>query len=164
MANPAKKQESYQVSPIGRVRREKEEIRLEILAEYRPALKELDQFSHVMVFWWADRFPSEEVRAMLQTKPPYAEDHVTGIFATRAPYRPNPLVMTTCKILKVDEENGVVYIKNIDALDGTSILDLKAYFPVCDRVKDASIPPWLVGWPEWMPDEGIGLEEWEEEG
>jgi tRNA (Thr-GGU) A37 N-methylase len=100
---------------------------------------------------------------MLQTEPPYAEGRVTGVFATRAEYRPNPIALTTCKILDVDEEDGTVHVAKIDAYDDTPILDLKAYFPVCDRVKDASIPEWLVGWPEWMPDEGLGLEMYGEE-
>ena len=67
----------------------------------------------------------------------------------------NPIAMTTCKLLDVDEEQGVVRVSKIDAYDGTPIVDLKAYFPVCDRVKDASIPKWLSEWPEWMPDEGL---------
>jgi len=48
-------------------------------------------------------------------------------------------------------------VQNIDALDGTPVIDLKAYFPVSDRVKDARLPDWLVGWPEWFPEEGLGL-------
>ncbi len=49
-------------------------------------------------------------------------------------------------------------IADIDAYDGTPLVDLKAYFPVCDRVQEARIPEWLAGWPEWMPEEGLGLE------
>jgi len=165
-------EETYQIRPIGHVRRDGAEIRLEVGEPFRPALKQLDHFSHVMVFWWADRFDNAEyrsilkkadvcVRGMLQTKPPYAEEHLTGVFATRAPYRPNPIAMTTCKLLGVDEERGVVRIADIDAFDGTRVVDLKAYFPVCDRVKEAHIPEWLSGWPEWMPEDGIGLEEGE---
>jgi len=73
-----------------------------------------------------------------------------------AEYRPNPIAMTTCKILKIDETNGIVHIADIDAYNGTPIVDLKAYFQVCDRVKDARIPEWLSDWPEWMPEDGIG--------
>jgi tRNA (Thr-GGU) A37 N-methylase len=99
---------------------------------------------------------------MLQTRPPYAEEHLTGIFATRSPYRPNPIAMTTCRVLGVDEATGVVEVANVDTFDGTKIVDLKGYFPVCDRVKDARIPEWLADWPEWMPDDGQGLQPWEE--
>jgi len=149
---------TFQVRPIGVVRRNDDSIHLEIDSSIRPALKQLDQFSHVMVFWWADQFDREEYRALLQTEPPYAADHLCGVFATRAPYRPNPIAMTTCRLLSVDEESGEVQVADLDAFDGTKIVDLKAYFPVCDRVQEAHIPAWLDGWPEWMPEDGIGLE------
>jgi tRNA-Thr(GGU) m(6)t(6)A37 methyltransferase TsaA len=152
-------QETYQIQPIGVVQRNGNGIRLEIEENYRPGLKQLDHFSHVMVFWWADQFTHGEDPNTLQMEPPYAPGHVTGVFASRAPYRPNPIAMTVCKVEKVDEAHGVVQVQNIDAYDGSRILDLKAYFPVCDRVKDAHIPAWLTGWPEWMPEEGIGIME-----
>lgn len=155
------RQAAYQVNPIGYVRRTESGIRLEIGEPFRPALRQLDHFSHVMVLWWADRFDDAESRSNLQTRPPYAEERVTGVFATRAPYRPNPIAVTICKLLGVDEEGGTVRVADIDALDGTQVVDLKAYFPVCDRVREAHIPEWLAGWPEWMPDTGIGLEEGE---
>ena len=151
------KEKVFHIYPIGYIRRSEENIQLEILEHFRPALKQLDHFSHVIVFWWADRHDNEKSRSFMQTEPPYAQGKVTGVFATRAEYRPNLIAMTTCKLLAVDEEEGVVQVAKIDALDGTPIIDLKAYFPVCDRVRDASIPEWLSDWPEWMPDEGLDL-------
>ena len=143
--------------PIGYIRRQQNSINLEILVAFRPALKQLDHFTHVMVFWWANKHDNGKSRSTMQTKPPYAKEKLTGIFATRAEYRPNPIAMTTCKMLKVDETSGIVEVADIDAYDGTPIVDLKAYFPVCDRVKDVKIPQWLSDWPEWMPEQGIGL-------
>lgn len=154
---PICKKETYLMFPIGYVRRQEKGINLEILEPYRAALKQLDRFSHVMVFWWAHKHDNDKSRNALQTKPPYAKDKLTGVFATRAEYRPNPIAMTTCKILKIDEKNGAIQVADIDAFDGTPIVDLKAYFPVCDRVKEAKIPEWLSDWPEWIPEEGIGL-------
>ena len=90
---------TYQVRPIGRVRRNGngQGIEIEIDEAYRPALLSLDHFTHVVVLWWADRLDGDEYRTMLQSRPPYAEEHLTGVFATRAPYRPNPIAMTTCR-------------------------------------------------------------------
>jgi tRNA-Thr(GGU) m(6)t(6)A37 methyltransferase TsaA len=153
----------FQMRPIGTIRRNDQTVALEIEEAYRPALKQLENFSHIMVFWWADRFDSEEHRNKLQTRPPYAGEHLTGVFATRSPYRPNPIAITTCKLRGADEESGLIHVAGIDAYDGTRIVDLKAYFPVCDRVKEAHIPEWLADWPEWMPDEGLDLEPWEKE-
>lgn len=149
---------SFQLHPIGHIRRGDESVSLELSEEYAPALANLDKFSHVMVLWWADKHDNQKSRTTYQCEPPYAEGHVTGVFATRAEYRPNPVAVTTAKILSVDDEKGIVEISNIDAFDGTPIVDLKAYFPVLDRVKEASIPSWLEGWPEWMPDDGVGLD------
>ena len=153
--------EKIEMLPIGLVRRNENDVTLVIEEVYRPALLLLGEFSHVMVFWWADRFDSAEWRERLQSRPPYAGEQLTGVFATRAPYRPNPIAMTTCKLLGVDEESGLVKVADMDAFDGTLLVDIKAYFPVCDRVKTAHIPEWLADWPEWMPDEGVGLEEGE---
>ncbi len=156
-----RKAEPYRLSPIGSIRRKKEDVVVEIGEAFRPALSQLDQFSHVIVFWWADRFDDAESRALLVCRPPYAPEHETGVFATRSPYRPNPIAMTVCAVRGLDQTKGILRLGNIDAVDGTAVIDLKAYFPVCDRVKQATIPAWLSGWPEWMPEGGIGLQEGE---
>ena len=150
---------SIQLCTIGTVHRNKTEITLEIAEAYRAGLRQLENFSHVIVLWWANHRDNPESRSFLEFYPAYAAERLTGVFATRSPQRPNPIGMTTCKLLGVDLQAGVARIVNIDAMEGTPILDLKAYFPVCDRVKDATIPTWLQGWPEWLPDEGLGLPE-----
>lgn len=148
---------TYHIHPVGYVRRSGDGVFVEILEPFRPALRQLDHFSHVMVFWWADRHDNLKSRSIMQTEPPYAAGRITGVFATRAEYRPNPIALTTCKLVMLDEKKGIVQVEEIDAIDGTPVVDIKAYFPVCDRVKAASIPDWLSDWPEWMPDEGLGL-------
>ena len=155
-------EQPYKLVPIGHVRRQEDEIYIEVDAPYRPALQQLDHFSHVMVLWWADRMDDEQHRAIMQCKPPYAADKVTGVFACRSEYRPNPIAVTTCGVAGLDLEAGRLYLENIDALDSTPVIDLKSYFPVLDRPRQASIPEWLQGWPEWIPDGGIGLEVYEE--
>jgi tRNA-Thr(GGU) m(6)t(6)A37 methyltransferase TsaA len=121
-------------------------------------MKELDQFSHVQIICWAHKHDDIKSRSILDTTPPYGDNPpVTGIFATRAEYRPNPLLLTTAKILKIDIQDGIISINNIDVLENTPVIDLKAYFPVCDRVEKATIPSWLKDWPEWYPDEGLSL-------
>lgn len=150
------------ITPIGHIRRNGD-IRLEIAPEFAPALLGLDHFTHVIVVWWAHGLDTAEYRAMLQTDPPYAPDHRCGVFATRAPYRPNPIGVTVCPIVSVDVEKGEVIVSDIDAVNDTPLLDLKAYFPVCDRVREARIPEWLSDWPEWAPDGGLSLEVYDEE-
>ncbi|MBN1221072.1 MAG: tRNA (N6-threonylcarbamoyladenosine(37)-N6)-methyltransferase TrmO [Anaerolineae bacterium] len=149
---------TFKVFPIGYVRRNNGKTYIEVLQNYVPALKELEQFSHVQVFWWFSEFQSDDYRAITQSEAPY-DAPVLGVFACRSPVRPNPIGLTTAKILSVDPEKGIVEIANIDAFDDTPVLDLKAYIPVCDRVKDVAVPTWCVDWPEWLPEEGLGLEE-----
>jgi tRNA-Thr(GGU) m(6)t(6)A37 methyltransferase TsaA len=150
-------QQRYELRPIGRIVRSDNGIRVVVLDRFRPAIQLLDRFTHLIVVWWADKHDDEKSRAVLQCEPPYAPGRVHGIFATRAEYRPNPIAITTCKMLSVDERDGVIQVADIDALDGTPVVDLKPYYPVCERVQDARIPEWLSDWPEWMPEEGLGL-------
>lgn len=158
-------EKSFKIHSIGLIRRTDDGIYLEIKDSYVPALKELEHFSHVQVFWWVDGVDNEDARGLLQVDPPYGENPPkTGVFATRSPARPNPIGLTTAKIESIDHKKGVVKIQNIDAFDKTPIIDLKAYFPVCDRVKTASIPSWIKGWPEWFPEDGMGLRPDEVEG
>jgi tRNA (adenine37-N6)-methyltransferase len=144
---------SYEAHPIGTVHSSDDGSYLEIFESFRPALRQLDQFSHVIVVWWADQHDNPEARSLLQCQPPYAENEVTGVFACRAEYRPNPVALTVCRMPDgVDEEAGIVPLEWIDAIDGTPVLDLKAYFPICDRVRDVKVPEWVADWPEWLED------------
>jgi tRNA-Thr(GGU) m(6)t(6)A37 methyltransferase TsaA len=147
--------------PVGRVQRSNGRVLLEIDGPVRPALLGLGGFSHVIVLWSFDRFASDEDRATLQVDLPYAPGHRAGVFACRSPRRPNPIGLTVCPIVAVDEDAGLVEVAAIDAFDGTSILDLKAYFPVSDRVREARLPDFLVGWPDWLPPMGLELMEGE---
>ncbi len=151
-------QVKFTLYSIGKVSREVDCTYIELFDKYSLAIKELNHFSHIQVLWWADKHDNEKSRNIMQTTPPYGENPpVTGVFATRAEYRPNPIGLTVAKIEEINLAEGKIKVQNLDAFDDTPIIDLKAYFPVCDRVKNASIPHWLVGWPEWFPDEGFGL-------
>lgn len=142
-------EKSYTISPIGYAKRDSMNAFLEINDKYIPGLKELDNFSHVMVLWLADKIENRE--NMMQVYPPYVLDKLTGVFATRAEYRPNPIAVTTCKLLDVNEEKGIITVASLDAVDGTPIIDLKPYIPSFDRVKEPKIPKWLSFlWPEWV--------------
>lgn len=145
-----KQENPIKISPIGYVRKDGVKTSLEIIDKYIPGLKELNNFSHVIVLWWANMIDNIEYRNVLQVYPPYSLDRLTGIFATRAEYRPNPISITTCRIEDVNEKEGIVHVSNLDACDGTPIIDLKAYFPSFDRVEKPEIPRWLSFlWPEW---------------
>jgi len=145
---------TYHLHSIGHVRASDEEQSyiLQIDEAYRPALKEMEQFSHVMVFWWADKMDTKQYRNIMTTELPYAPGVEAGVFACRSEYRPNPIAVTTMMVIDVDVKNGIVVLPWIDAFDGTPIIDLKPYIPISDRIRDYSVAEWLADWPEWMED------------
>jgi tRNA-Thr(GGU) m(6)t(6)A37 methyltransferase TsaA len=155
------KEGTYEIFPVGHVRRENGRTTLEILEPYVPALKELEKFSHVQVCWWFSEFDDEAYRGITQSEHLPYDAPVMGMFACRSPVRPNPIALTTAEILNIYLEEGIVEIVNIDAFDGTPVVDLKPYIPVCDRVERVRVGEWAADWPQWLPEEGQGLEEGE---
>ena len=151
--------ETFEIFPVGHVRRDDGKTYIEILEPYAPALKELEHFSHVQVFWWFSEFQDDVYREITQSEHAPYDAPTLGMFACRSPVRPNPIGLSTTKVLNVDHDAGVVEIANIDTFDDTPVLDLKPYIPVCDRLKDVRVPAWASDWPEWAPDEGPKLED-----
>jgi len=152
-------QAGYEVFPVGHVRREDGRTYVALLPEYAPALKELARFSHVQVFWWFSEFDDEMYRGITQSDHAPYDAPTLGVFACRSPVRPNPIGLSTAKIVDVDEDGGIVTIGSIDAFDGTPVIDLKPYIPSCDRLQDVGVAEWADDWPQWAPDEGPPLEE-----
>lgn len=145
------------LQPIGYVRRETHRIILDIIEEYIPGLTGLNQFSHAQILWWFHHFDHERYRNTLLCHPPYDAPE-TGVFACRSPCRPNPVALTVVQLLDIDEHNGIIHINNIDAEQDSPIIDIKGYFPVCDRVRSVTVPSWAAQWSKWFPDEGARLE------
>ena len=93
---------------------------LEVLPQYEQGLKDIDGFSHLYVIWAFDRAEGCD----LLPKPP-TDDRPHGVFATRAPRRPNPIGLTVVRLL--GREGCRLRVAGVDMLDGTPILDLKPY-------------------------------------
>jgi tRNA (adenine37-N6)-methyltransferase len=98
---------------------------IEVFDEYRPGLKDLDGFSHLILLYHFHRSPGFQLMVV-----PFMDAEPRGLFATRAPRRPNPIGLSVVRLLAV--ENGVLQIENIDVLDGTPLLDIKPYVPRFD--------------------------------
>ena len=94
--------------------------KLEILPEFEQGLTDIDGFSHLIVLWEFDRSDGFE----LVGTPP-CDDRPHGVFATRSPRRPNPIGLTVVRLLR--REGGMLYVRGVDMLDGTPILDIKPY-------------------------------------
>jgi tRNA (adenine37-N6)-methyltransferase len=105
-------------------------------AMYMEGLKDIETFSHIILIYVFHR--SEGFQ--LQVKP-FLDNAVHGVFATRAPRRPNPVGISVVELLKRD--GNVLVIKGVDVLDDTPLLDIKPYVPGFDVFQVSS-----VGWLE----------------
>ncbi|MFA5111294.1 MAG: tRNA (N6-threonylcarbamoyladenosine(37)-N6)-methyltransferase TrmO [Desulfobaccales bacterium] len=130
------------LNPVGVVKKQDKRGFLEIKPEYAPALLGLKDFSHVWVFYWFHENDTPEQRQTLQVHPRRdPANPLTGVFACRAPERPNLIGFTACRIVNIT--GNVVEVADLDARDGTPILDLKPYIPSGDAIPEARAPEWL---------------------
>ena len=93
---------------------------LTLLPEYEPGLTDIDGFSHLFVIWAFDRSEGFELIGHGPT-----DDRPHGVFATRSPRRPNPIGLTVVELLR--REGARLFVRGVDMLDGTPILDIKPY-------------------------------------
>ena len=98
---------------------------VEIFDEFREGLKDLDGFDRIWLLYWLDRAPSPRFRVR-----PFLDDCPRGLFATRAPSRPNPIGMSPVRLLRIN--GSVLEVADVDVLDGTPLLDIKPYVPDFD--------------------------------
>jgi len=109
---------------------------VEVFEEYRAGLKDLDGFSHIVLLYHLHRSQRFDLHVV-----PFMDSELRGVFATRAPRRPNPIGLSVVQLNNV--ENGILYVENMDILDGTPLLDIKPYVPEFDGQTDVR-----MGWLE----------------
>jgi tRNA-Thr(GGU) m(6)t(6)A37 methyltransferase TsaA len=141
--------------------------RIELVAgrDYEHALDDLEGWSRIWVIFVFDRAEGFRPKVL----PPRSEKR-RGLFATRAPHRPNPIGISAVQLVGV--EGLVLTIKDLDLLDGTPVLDIKPYVPYADAFPEATTG-WLaadpvqgyeVGWAPraaeqaaWLTERGIDV-------
>ncbi len=103
------------------------------------AIKGLEEFSHLWLIW--NFSESDRVTWSPTVRPPrLGGNKRIGVFATRSPYRPNPIGLSCVKLIKteISKSDGVVlYVSGADLLSGTPIYDIKPYIPYSDCIVDA---------------------------
>lgn len=109
---------------------------VEILPEFAEGLKDLDGFSHIILIYHL-----HQARRVSLSVIPFLDSEPRGIFATRAPTRPNPIGLSVVRLLKI--EGNILFIEALDILDGTPLLDIKPYVPAFDGHPEAR-----AGWLE----------------
>lgn len=93
---------------------------LEVLPEFERGLTDIEGFSHLYVLWVFDRAEGYDLLSL-----PPTDDRSHGVFATRAPRRPNPIGLTVVRLLR--REGGRLFVRGLDMLDGSPMLDIKPY-------------------------------------
>ena len=110
---------------------------MEVFPEYAQGLADLDGFSHITLVYHFHRSTDYALKVK-----PFLEDRERGVFATRAPRRPNAIGISTVRLVRI--EGATLHIVDLDILDGTPLLDIKPYVPVFEDSNDARVG-WLSG-------------------
>jgi tRNA-Thr(GGU) m(6)t(6)A37 methyltransferase TsaA len=113
-----------------------------IKEDLKEALSRIDEFSHIIVIYWMHKLPPSQ-RSIIKVHP--KGNHtlpLVGVFASRSPARPNPIGITTVKLL--ERRDNVLKVTGLDAIDGTPVLDIKPYIPDDDSSTEAKTPGWLT--------------------
>ncbi len=108
---------------------------IEIFPEYIPGLKDLDGFSHIILIYHFHKTAPSRLEVI-----PFLNSQPHGIFATRAPSRPNPIGQSVVELTRI--EGNILSVTHLDILDGTPLLDIKPYIPEFDFQPDVRIG-WL---------------------
>ncbi|MFQ5344760.1 MAG: tRNA (N6-threonylcarbamoyladenosine(37)-N6)-methyltransferase TrmO [Mariprofundus sp.] len=107
------------------------QIRLNADMNFDQALQDLDSFSHIWVIYWMHLNHGWNPTVI----PPRGPKIRRGMFATRAPHRPNSIGLSAVRLNSI--EGRVLHIEGHDMLDGTPVLDIKPYLPYADAIADA---------------------------
>jgi tRNA (adenine37-N6)-methyltransferase len=108
---------------------------VEVFADVVLGLSDLEGFERIWLLYWFDRATAAQL-----TVKPFLDAHEHGVFATRAPCRPNPIGLSCVRLIGIDGHR--LRIKGVDVLDGTPLLDIKPYVPQFDSF-DARRTGWL---------------------
>ena len=134
--------ESFQIIPVGVVRKKEETAWIDIHKPNTDALQGLEGFSHILVFFWFHENDTADRRKTLRVHPRKDEKNpLTGVFGTHSPLRPNLIGLTRCKLISIKDRR--IEIDDIDAFDGTPVIDIKCYIQDSLPESEIRLPPWV---------------------
>lgn len=144
--------ETIHLKPIGHVVSPVEETvdekwggvvsRVLLLPEYAGGLDGLDGFSHAMVVTYLNKAKYEPARHLKRRPRGLESMPLLGIFSQRAKDRPNPIGITTVRIIRTGMDH--IEVQGLDAVNGTPVLDIKPYYPLFDRIENPRTPEWVA--------------------
>ncbi len=110
--------------------------RLELFSKYVDGVKDLEGFSHIILIY---HFHLVNKYKLLVK--PFMDNVLHGVFATRAPSRPNPIGISVVSLLSIEE--NILHVRGIDVVDGTPLLDIKPFVPQFDIWERVERIGWL---------------------
>jgi len=124
-----------------------QEAKVRVFSEFCAGLKGIEDFSHLIILYWIHLRDNEEERRTLLVFPRrHAVTAETGVFACRSPSRPNPIGLCVVELLKIEE--CLLTVKDLDAFEGSPIIDIKPYIPKADSIPNARVPEWTLHGPK----------------
>jgi tRNA-Thr(GGU) m(6)t(6)A37 methyltransferase TsaA len=142
----------FKIKPIGFVKvlseieinaKNRENIISELIIDkqFEECLEGIEDFSHVLVIFWAHKLSSKQRKIKKVHPRGNLENPLIGVFSTRSQARPNPILITAVKIL--EREKRIIRVKGLDAYDATPIIDIKPYIPYFDSTEEINLPEWV---------------------
>ena len=113
---------------------------VEVFPQYAEGLQDLDGFSHIYLIYHLHRVQGVRLQVI-----PFLDTQPRGLFATRAPCRPNPIGLSLVRLERIEANR--LYISRLDVLDQTPLLDIKPYIPAFEPSQEVR-----VGWVEQARD------------
>jgi tRNA (adenine37-N6)-methyltransferase len=112
-----------------------------IYDEYLECLDGIEDFSHLMIIYWTHKTPVH-ARSIKKVHPAGLKSMpIKGVFATRSPVRPNPLALSSVRLLECKE--NILIVEGLDAINGSPVLDIKPHLPSYDSPLNVKIADWM---------------------
>ena len=144
--SPFKRPEGTPIQPIGAIG---VKAKVEIFPDYVEGLQDLEGFSHIILLYHCHLSQTYKLKVK-----PFLDDVERGLFATRAPARPNPIGMSVVRLRRI--ENPTIYVQDVDIIDQTPLLDIKPFVPDFDVRKAAKTG--------WLENKGANVEKLSDDG
>ncbi len=101
----------------------------------------VEGFSHILVLYWPHRLDPESRNARKVHPMGRRDLPAQGVFATCSPGRPNPVLVSTVRLL--GREGNILKVEGLDALDGSPVIDIKPYVPFSIEARNPKVPGWM---------------------
>lgn len=113
--------------------------RVKVNGKFSQALEGLEEYSHIIIIYWLHQ--ADVARMALKVHPRGDKElPLVGLFASRSPYRPNPVGQKVVRLIR--RQGNILWVEGLDAIDGTPVIDIKPYIPGYDSAVDATVPRW----------------------